>query len=360
MNDDVIGRSTNPSLAEHIARLLSTSWRHDPELPQLAAGELAQIAPHVKGTGCAALAWWRLRRSALRDAAVALGFQQAYRYHAIMSARRDNEVQKSFEVFRKFGVEPLLVKGWAIAGAYPERGLRPYGDIDLCVRPEDYRAAELATSECGERGICVDLHDGFRAFGNAPVQPVFDRSLLIDLKGTPIRIPGAEDHFRFLCTHLLRHGLWRPLWLCDVAAALESLPERFDWDLCLTGDKTRTDGVGCVAGLANQMLDAKIDDTPFARRRETLPRWLRPAVLRQWNTCLERAQQEIVVSSLWRNRRKPGRLLANLYRGWDRPIQATVEVGAPWNNWPRTPYQIAAMFVQAPKLCRQIVSTLGK
>jgi len=29
------------------------------------------------------------------------------------------------------GVEPILGKGWAIARLYPERGMRPYGDIDL-------------------------------------------------------------------------------------------------------------------------------------------------------------------------------------------------------------------------------------
>jgi hypothetical protein len=50
----------------------------------------------------------------------------------------------------------------------------------------------------------------------------------VELNGAKIRILGAEDHLRLLCLHLLKHGAWRPLWLCDVAAALESRPSSFD------------------------------------------------------------------------------------------------------------------------------------
>ena len=47
----------------------------------------------------------------------------------------------------------------------------------------------------------------------------------------------TEDQLRQLCLHLLRHGACRPLWLCDVAVMLESLPGDFDWDRCLGGDR---------------------------------------------------------------------------------------------------------------------------
>src|SRR5262249_27066034 len=36
-------------------------------------------------------------------------------------------------------VEPLLMKGPAIARHYAERGLRPFSDLDLAVRPDQYR-----------------------------------------------------------------------------------------------------------------------------------------------------------------------------------------------------------------------------
>jgi hypothetical protein len=34
---------------------------------------------------------------------------------------------------REGGVEPVLVKGPSIARLYPERGLRPFEDLDFCV-----------------------------------------------------------------------------------------------------------------------------------------------------------------------------------------------------------------------------------
>src|ERR1051325_6025025 len=134
-------QSASASPAEQIAALLYTAWRAVPESVVLSAAELSAIAPLLKGTGAAALAWWRLRGSSLRDEAARAGLLDAYRYHALRAALRQQQIQETFHLFRSFAVEPLLVKGWAVAGCYPERGLRPYGDIDLCVRPADYQAA---------------------------------------------------------------------------------------------------------------------------------------------------------------------------------------------------------------------------
>ncbi len=50
------------------------------------------------------------------------------------------------------------------------------------------------------------------------------RSQLVNLDGVDVRVPGLEDHLGILCLHLLHHGAFRPLWLCDIAAALETRP----------------------------------------------------------------------------------------------------------------------------------------
>src|SRR6266498_1041862 len=170
------GQSMSAAPANQIAALLYTAWRPVPESPEFSVAALAEAVPLLKGTGAAALGWWRLRNSALRDEAVTLGLLDAYRYHAIRAAVRQKQIQETFQIFKSFQVEPMLVKGWAIAGLYPERGLRPYGDIDLCVRPADYQAALRAIGVCAERGLCVDLHNGFQEFGNAPVEAIFARS----------------------------------------------------------------------------------------------------------------------------------------------------------------------------------------
>src|SRR5262245_16244524 len=62
-----------------IARLLTGAWRASPPPLDLTADELARIAPLLFKSGAAALAWWRLRRSALADLATTRDLRQAYR-----------------------------------------------------------------------------------------------------------------------------------------------------------------------------------------------------------------------------------------------------------------------------------------
>ena len=58
------------------------------------------------------------------------------------------EIGEAFSRLRSVGIEPILAKGWAIARLYPERGMRPYGDIDLCVHPDHFLKAFLAVTAC--------------------------------------------------------------------------------------------------------------------------------------------------------------------------------------------------------------------
>lgn len=66
---------------------------------------------------------------------------------------------------------------------------------------------------------------------------------LVNLEGDKIWVLCAEDHLRFLCLHLLKHGAWRPFWLCDVGMALESRSSNFDWDRCFGENKRRAEWI---------------------------------------------------------------------------------------------------------------------
>lgn len=55
------------------------------------------------------------------------------------------------------GVEPLLIKGWAIARLYPGAGLRPYTNLDLIVRPSELGAARGNLWK--PPAVAVDLHE---------------------------------------------------------------------------------------------------------------------------------------------------------------------------------------------------------
>ena len=147
---------------------------------------------------------------------------------------------------------------------------------------------------------------------------------------------APEDHLRVLCYHLLRHGVSRPLWLCDVALAVEERPPDFDWARCLGPNRRVADWVACAIGLAHRLLGARIDDTPLPARARQLPSWLVPIVLREWSESTGRSPR-------WpAHLKRPRQLLAEGPAHWPNGVRATVELRQPFNEWPRLPYQVAA------------------
>src|SRR6185503_14537596 len=178
---------------ELIARALAGAWRDSPPPINISANELEKIAPLLLGSGAAALIWAKLRQSDLKDIPVALEFQQAYRLHSVQAAIHHSEIQDVIKLFDSAGVEPLLVKGWTVARFYPEMGLRPYGDIDLCLRPEQYEiAAAIMTTPEGEK-YNVDLHKGFEKLDARNLDRLFARSEILRIGDANVRVLKLED-----------------------------------------------------------------------------------------------------------------------------------------------------------------------
>jgi hypothetical protein len=183
---------------------------------------------------------------------------------------------------------------------------------------------------------------------------LYARSQLVPLRGSAIRIPAAEDHLVILIRHFLRHNAWRPLWLCDIAAALESRPADFDWDRCLSGSRRHTGWVICTLKLAHQLLGADIAHTPVADHALHLPSWLLPAVKRQWDRCIGAGERPPVVPCLAAHWHHPRRLLAEVRARWDMPIAASVALDAPFNEFPRFPWQLGLALSHVPRWCREL------
>jgi hypothetical protein len=309
---------------------------------------------------------------------------EAYRKFRLSALVHEQEIKYVFSLLRAEGIEPVLVKGWAIARLYPDRGLRPYGDIDLCVRPDQFAKAEAAL-KCLESldGHYVDLHSGFaklelgtrvtprsqrplRLSGepgcqetrrggaeNAEVylwDELFGRSQLVNLGAEQIRVLSDEDHLRILCLHLLRSGAWRPLWLCDVAVALESRAADFDWDRCLTSNKKVAEWVACTIGVAQELLGAKGEGCA----QRALPGWLAPAVLRQWGRSQNPHALQMALRALSANTSDAGKFLREIYARWDQPVRATIAVRGRFNNRPRWPYQLAELLLHSSEVPRQL------
>ncbi len=319
--------------------------------------EWAEVSPLILATGGGALAYWRLRQAGLASLPEAGPFQQAYRLHALESVIQEQRLPQACARLRAAGLEALLGKGWAAALLYPETGLRPYGDIDLFVPAGQHAAAAAALSVPGGRALPVDLHQGFADLDDRDPGALFARSWTVDLAGVSVRVFAPEDHMRLLCLHALRHGLSRPLWLCDAAALVEEEGQTLDWDYLLRGSPRRTAAVACALRLAARILGARLDGAPDVVAARTLPHWLEPAVLRQWGT-----------SGPWRNPigaylRRPAGVLSELRRHWPNPIEGTIGVGAPFNELPRLPFQLAYMLLRGarfsaglPRVMRQVLA----
>jgi hypothetical protein len=347
---------TSKSRGGLVAAALAGSWQLAARPLRHSAEELAEITPPLIQSGAGALVWWRIRESALADSESAAQLHELYRLHRLEASVHVREIKQVIALFREAGVEPVLVKGWSAARLYPEPGLRHYDDIDLCVKPDRYTAAHdaLDRMQAGGSYVNVDLHCALDHLDRMSWDEMFARTELLPLEDVDIRVPCAEDHLRILCIHWLRHGAWRAAGLCDIAAALESRPEDFDWERCLGADPKRADWVACAIGLAHQLLGAQIENTPVAARARKLPRWLVPAVLRQWHLCVNPDSRKMALPALTEHLLKPGGLLQEIRTRWDHPIRATIQLHGSFNDWPRLPYQLGAWLMRSRELPRQL------
>lgn len=325
-----------------MAEVLAGAWRGS-ALPglQISERELDEVTPLLYDSGTAALGWRRISKTPLRGSSSAEVLHQAYRLQSLQSEIHEQKIAKVFRLLRQAQVQAVLGKGWATAGMYAEKALRPYGDIDICIRPEHFKLAEEILSTADANDCWVDLHKHFSEIDERTIDELFARSRTVVLGEEQIRILGPEDQLALSCIHLLKHGAWRPLWLCDVGVAIESLPAIFDWDVCLGRNNRRAHWIICAIGLAKRLLRADTGNLP-AEIETQLPTWLIENVIKQWANPFAIDQppmsHPVPMAELLRH---PAGLLAGLRQRWPNPIIATISVNGEFNNLPRLPYQMA-------------------
>ena len=339
-------KTTNSQL---LCAALEGAWRAETAHACLTEGELERVAPLLKGSGAAPLGWWRVRGGALGSTPAGEGLRELYRYHTLQAALQERDIERVFRVLEAANVRALLIKGLASARLYPEPGLRPFGDIDVCVRAADFERARRALDAPETEGAWVDLHEAFGDTGRRGFDVQLERAEILRVGEARVRVLAPEDHLRLVCLHMLRHGAWRPLWLCDVGAAFEGRPADFDWTrLTEEDDPKRARWVACAVGLAQKLLGARVEETPYADAARRLPRWLAPEVLKQWETPYSAMQAPMRHRAPMRKYlRRPRGLVRDLINRWPNPIAATVLVGGPFNELPRWPFQLANCLTRA-------------
>ncbi len=324
-----------------VAGTLKRSWTASSlSRIDLSATQLEEVTPLLYESGAAGLGWWRIRETNLRDTSSGELLHQAFRLLALQGAMHETRIQKVFAALRNANVEPILIKGWAVARMYPQLGLRPYGDIDLIVRSHDYPNAKTVV-ERDARDCLVDFHALPFELADRSIEELFLRSELVSCGDSRVRVLSPEDHFALLAIHLLKHGAWRPLWLCDLGTLLESMPNDFEWDRCLGKDRRRANWILAASGLAQELLGALIQDESVAKRAREVPGWLVQRVLKEWETPFAYAQspqrhQAPIGSYL----RRPRGLLSDLAGRWPSPIIATVSVNGTFGHRRRIRYEV--------------------
>jgi signal peptidase I len=299
------------------------------------------VVPQLLDGGAGGLAWARVRGRAGCSPRTVHALRDAYRAQARDAVVGECHIEHLVGCLRSGGVEPLLIKGWASARHYAEPGLRPYGDIDLCVRPDQARAAQAILAGAGGRAP-VDLHAGIPDLPDRHWDQVLERSEAIPCGTTAVRVPGPEDHLRLLAVHLVRHGGFRPLWLCDVAAAAEAIKPEFDWEYLRRGDPRLSDWALCVIALARRLLGARVDHPAVRAADDRLPLWAVRTVLWRWGTGRERR------SLAWYASRPAVGLRALHYHGLN-PIRFAFRAGVgPHTRLPLPLVQLAAWGARAP------------
>lgn len=339
-----------------LAKLLARSWRCESPPPlDISPQDLADVLPLLVGSGASALVFRRLRGSGIEGSAPYEELRQATRLQTLQAAIHEESIASAFRVARAEGAEPILLKGWAVARLYPESWLRPAGDLDLLFRPVERARAEAAlrAPDCGVFSV-VDLkHSAFDSLTGREWEGLYERSESIQLAGESVRVLGRDDQFRYLCEHLWKHSAYRPIWLCDVAAALESRGPGFDWEQCLDGNKLIINRVGCAVGMACRLLGAEAGDLPNEVLSVKPPEWLVTEVLKQWESpCTEdHLPEELMAISL----KHPSRVIPALLARWPDPIRASVGTRTYFDNRIRLPKQLTFFTAQATRFLRDSI-----
>ncbi|MCC6743066.1 MAG: nucleotidyltransferase family protein [Acidobacteria bacterium] len=337
-----------PGLGECVASVLRESWKPAPPVFSGSDADLEAAAPILFATGAASLGWWKLRSTIDPSTEVHAGLHEAFRMHALQAALQVRMIVTLIPALLDAGIEPLLVKGWAAARTYPEPALRPYGDIDICV--SDVARARTALDTDVLRRFNVDLHEGGEHLIDVPFGEVVANSMAIDLDGVAVRIPSDEHHLRILVLHLLHHGAWRPLWLCDIGAALDVIGDSFDWEVFLGTDPVRRHWIACTLRVAESLLGADLSKAPDHVRSVRVPSWFERAVLREWTRrhrwVAARPIGEVIATRPWT-------APAEIVRRWPDPIRSSVHSGARFDRRTRFPLQLRYACSRLGKVLRQ-------
>jgi hypothetical protein len=165
------------------------------------------------------------------------------------------------ELYRKLaqqGLWPLVLKGLVCRNLYPQPDDRPSSDEDLLIEAASFSVVHSALLECGLCCDCpeptaqvdeitysvsdlrLELHLSLfqtdsSAYGhlNALFAGVHERSVALEIDGSPIRTLSPTDHLLYLICHAYKHFLHSGVGIrqvCDIAFLADRCGREIDWN----------------------------------------------------------------------------------------------------------------------------------
>lgn len=261
--------------------------------------------------------------------------QDAYRWGLLQKRSQRATAASVVGVFKKHGIDPILVKGIAVARYYPEDQWRKFTDVDLAVPAADFERAKEVKLIASSGFQPIDLHNELRHLDTVPWADLFENSVVENIEGTNIRFLREEDHLRVVCVHWLTDGGAHKHRLWDVYWSVQNRSADFDWDRCLNSVAPhRRKWVIYTIGLANKYLGLTLDGLPFADEASNLPAWLIRSLEREWAS-------ETRLQPLHLFKRDPRGLWRQIVkRVPPNAIQATIDMEGSLDATTRIHYQV--------------------
>lgn len=187
------------------------------------------------------------------------GLYLRYRQSAHVRMRVLDRILAEFE---EAGVDTLVLKGAALANLiYPEPALRPMGDLDFLVKPDQLPLAQTTLAHAGfaplspsngrfpdrhvvavgsSEGLTikVELHHSLfprQSSDSSPLDELFRSRRAFRVGDRTAFTLGNEAMLWHLCRHLVFHAdvftRLRLIWIADVASFAEEFVQEIDWEL---------------------------------------------------------------------------------------------------------------------------------
>lgn len=271
------------------------------------------------------------------------------RWHLLMTKKFERQIADAFEIFRKQGIEPLLIKGWAVARYYPRDKPRFFGDVDIAVAAEHYDKASRMVTGPELAFLPIDLHRELRSLDTLPWKAIIDRSEVIETVSGNIRVPCGEDHLRILCVHWLTDGGAYRDKLWDVYHLIDNRRDDFDWDRAVGSvNPVRQGWIKTTIAIAHKYLGLPVDDLPFAQDVRKVPIWIERALAKEWATDV----RLLPLHTVLRDHKKFWQQI--MKRVPPNPIQATIEMEGRFDARTRFFYQIGNYFQRLTPMTRRV------